>query len=99
MAHRLIASFCSCCMGMDFDMRSIYHQPLVVGIISQGFQYRFPSACITPTREASVCIFPTSIIRGKVSPGGACSENPKNSIDKKPIILGYAAPRTFTASK
>jgi hypothetical protein len=77
---------------MNLAMTGIDHQPLAVRLVNEDFEQRFPQSLVTPTAEASVCVFPVAIVRGQVSPRSAGAQYPKYGVEKGAIVAGNATP-------
>jgi hypothetical protein len=86
-------------MWMDFYMAGINKQPFIVWLVNERLKHFFPSSFVSPATKPPVCIFPVAIVRGKVSPGGSRSKNPKNSIYKESVILGNTPPHARLAGE
>ena len=71
---------------MNFAMTRINHQPFIIWLNNQCFKQAFPNTPISPATKTTMCIFPVAIVRWQITPGCACSEYPKNGIDKQSIV-------------
>jgi len=52
----------------------------------------FPNATVSPPDKTAMSVAPMTIIRRKITPRGASSQNPKDSIDELPVIFGNPSP-------
>ena len=95
MRHVLVAASRPGCMRVDFHMACINHQPLKVRFRYQFLQQYLPNTLVTPAAETTMRVFPVSIVRRQVAPGGASAQNPENRIDKSAVVASVAAPSAF----
>jgi hypothetical protein len=83
-------------MRVNLAMAGIYHKPFIIRLIYKNLQEFLPNSFVSPTDKTPVCVAPATIVRRKITPGGASAHNPENSIDKLAIIIRYAAPTSFS---
>jgi hypothetical protein len=86
-------------MGVDFAVRSINHQPLIVGLINQDFQQLFPNPFIPPAYETAVRVAPVPVIRRQITPRRTRAHDPENGIDKLPVIFCNTTPNALASRK
>ena len=84
---------------MDFDVAGVDHQPFNIRLVDQLLQKFFPDAFIAPAAEAAMRIFPIAIVGRQVAPGCSAAQDPENTVEKTPIILGDAAPQALLSRK
>ncbi|OGG96329.1 MAG: hypothetical protein A2527_02475 [Candidatus Lambdaproteobacteria bacterium RIFOXYD2_FULL_50_16] len=80
-------------------MACINHQPFEIRRINKNFKEFFPNSLVTPTNKTPMGITPPAQVGRKIAPGRACAHDPKDCIDKKAIVLGDAAPSSFSAGQ
>ncbi|OGG94791.1 MAG: hypothetical protein A2527_01000 [Candidatus Lambdaproteobacteria bacterium RIFOXYD2_FULL_50_16] len=80
-------------------MTGINHQPFEIWCINQNFKEFFPNPLVAPANKAPMGITPPALVGRQNAPGRACVHDPKHSIDKKAIVLGDAAPSSFSAGQ
>lgn len=81
-------------MRMHFGMCGVDHQPLKIRLGDQGLEQLSPDAFVSPPAKASMCVFPVAVVCRQVTPGGTSAQNPKNGIDKQPVVFRHATPDT-----
>jgi hypothetical protein len=82
-------------VGVDFDVAGVDHQPFKIGIDDQLFQQSLPEALVAPAAKATVGVFPVPVIGRQIPPGSAGAQNPKNGVEKKPVVFGSATPESL----
>ena len=80
------------CVGVDFAMAGINHQPFKIRIINQHFKEFFPYSLVSPTNKALVNGSSFAIFRRQISPRRASTQYPEYGIDEEAIILCDASP-------
>jgi len=84
---------------MDFDVAGVDHQPLVIGIDDQFFQESLPEALVAPAAKPTVGVFPVPVIGRQIPPGSAGAQDPKNGVEKKPVVFGLPAPDSLLSGQ
>lgn len=77
---------------VGFDVTGIHHEPFHVRFVYAGFQQPFPDARIPPSDETAVRIAPPAVFRRQIAPWRPRPQNPEDSIDEFPVVLGDSAP-------
>jgi hypothetical protein len=77
---------------MCLAVAGIDHQPLEIWVDDEPLQQCLPYALVAPTTKTPMGVFPITIGRWQIAPGGPGSQNPQDGINEAPIVLGYATP-------
>jgi hypothetical protein len=83
-------------MRVDFTVACINHKPLKIRLINQGLKQPFPYATIAPANKAPMGIAPSAEVGRQIAPWRTSTHDPKNCIDKTPIVMRYAAPSSLS---
>ena len=82
---------------MDFAVAGVDHQPFVIRLVDQNLQQLFPHTLVAPADKPVVGVAPAPIVRWRVAPWYARSDDPENRVDEQPIVFRYAATDTGAA--
>lgn len=77
---------------MRLHVRTVYHQPLKVGIVDEYSQKLLPDALVAPADEAPVRVAPAPVFGWQVTPGRPRAQHPHHRIDEPAVVFGDAAP-------
>lgn len=88
--HVLISAFCPRRMWVNLAMRSINHQPFVIGLVNQDFQQFFPHTHVAPANKATVSIAPATVIWRQITPRRASTQVPETAFTNN--LLSLAIP-------
>lgn len=86
-------------MWVCLDVTGVNHKPFIIRVIDQNLQELLPDASVPPTTKPPMYVFPVTQVGRQVAPGGTCSHDPEDRIDKKPIVPRYSAPLAPSARK
>ena len=95
----MAAAYCAACVGMDFYMACVDHEPFIVGIIYKSLKYSFPNSFVPPPAETSVDVVPAAIFRRQITSWRSGPQYPEYGIDKLSIVAYIAAPCPLPARK
>ena len=86
-------------MRMNFAMAGINDEPFKIRFDNESFKYFLPNSPITPSAEATMCIFPVAKIRGEIPPRSPSSQYPEDGVDKQSVIGGRATDAALGTGK
>ena len=91
----MIAAARTRCVGVNFDMTGVNHEPFEIGLDDQFFQQPLPEALVAPSTKAAMRVLPVSVVRRQIAPRGSGAQDPKHRIEKKPVVFGLSSPEAL----
>ena len=81
---------CTHAMLVYLDVAGVEHDPFHVWAVRKVCGQLFPKACFCKPSESDENTVPVPIIWGEISPRRTRTHDPRNSVEKAPVVSGRA---------